>query len=1201
MDEQNIKSGVFLKIYKMKRLIKIGLTCLIALVFILPSTSGISQELYTIKAHYNYGGNKTDEVTKVIKTNDDKVIFIGSTNSDSGDYIDNKGGRDVYIRKINPENGNTIWLKMIGGSKDDWPVDIIEDINGDLIILCNTFSKDGDFLFVDDEETTYSEFGIGHKIFRLDADGEILSSEGHFRTPDMFCFPKKTAMFQKADGTVGTIGNHYYPDFSCTHSIAGFKDVVSFGIIEGYTGISQFKEISNGDYIGIGYLSGFTPDYNVPYGADSSRPGEGAHADILLFRRDGNNGEVIWKTFIGGTKTDFGIDFQERDGYLYIIGISQSWDNDLSANNGTDVIYLAKIDISDGSIIKSIIYGTAGRDYANKILVRNNGNILVGGFIRGANPVILEYDEDLNLVEKFEGQDHMNYGRAVRDIIETDSAIYFVSETSLQDSPDMLAYNPDFTTGSDVFFAKLAEVDPIIIYPFYQKEYCNGSQLTVSIKTRFPTGTVYSYRLFNEESEILSLESASTTTSFQLTNLPSGNYHVKVSANGFTGEDSNTITFYSLSDISFIDEINQELTTADLCPGSTKNIRAIPKNSLGDTIENPEFKWYKGYLLPDESDSIIVSSSGYYSVSVKEGICSISREFRINAADIPKPSITSEGDYACEGESVLLKATRYHTLETSFQWFQDGTPIIGATGNSYIANNPGDYSFQISDSNCSNSINSSPTKEISFTTALFANIYFNYNDSTTCNGSPVEIIAEFTKNSLSPHTFRWQKDGVDIEGGTNSSLFTNEAGKYRVKISQGSCETYSKELTVVASNTFQKPNIFSTYDSICFGRVELISGTNIGDEYVFEKPGEWHKDGGSLGSTSNSLITYNGAGKYKLIRGVGTSCEIASDEKEVFYGVGFKPKIQTIDYKHSNNLCGDSLTQVHLGFNSKGLTGFPLPLQYQWKKNGDTIPGATTPNLYVSEPGVYQLEASNAWCPGISEPIVITKSNTSKPKISVSDSNPYCSNRLITLEAVEIQAGGFYETGYNWYKDGVWIPNENRDKIIVSEGGNYHMSFDLYGCSGISDTVSIETGPPSDFDPVLQTGVETGNSANLNVASCPGEVKWYNKASGGTLLHTGSSFGTPHLSEDTSYWVTCTVEYCESSRVKVNVIITDCESDINHTVKVAGRLYLTNKTITSEIDVKTGTIYQAGKAIILEPGFSAGSNEVFEARIGGCE
>jgi len=65
--------------------------------------------------------------------------------------------------------------------------------------------------------------------------------------------------------------------------------------------------------------------------------------------------------------------------------------------------------------------------------------------------------------------------------------------------------------------------------------------------------------------------------------------------------------------------------------------------------------------------------------------------------------------------------------------------------------------------------------------------------------------------------------------------------------------------------------------------------------------------------------------------------------------------------------------------------------------------------------------------------------------------------------------------------------------------------------------------------------------------------------------------------------------------------ISGCNtSEIYGAITQAAGTYKASETIESQANVADNTTYQAGKSILLKPGFQAGSAEVFKAQIGGC-
>jgi Secretion system C-terminal sorting domain/Ig-like domain CHU_C associated len=70
------------------------------------------------------------------------------------------------------------------------------------------------------------------------------------------------------------------------------------------------------------------------------------------------------------------------------------------------------------------------------------------------------------------------------------------------------------------------------------------------------------------------------------------------------------------------------------------------------------------------------------------------------------------------------------------------------------------------------------------------------------------------------------------------------------------------------------------------------------------------------------------------------------------------------------------------------------------------------------------------------------------------------------------------------------------------------------------------------------------SASGSNCSNCT--FKWYTCASGGNPIspNPGSSY-SPNLNQTTSYWVSCTINGCESDRTKVTGTIKDCHTYCN--------------------------------------------------------
>ncbi len=73
--------------------------------------------------------------------------------------------------------------------------------------------------------------------------------------------------------------------------------------------------------------------------------------------------------------------------------------------------------------------------------------------------------------------------------------------------------------------------------------------------------------------------------------------------------------------------------------------------------------------------------------------------------------------------------------------------------------------------------------------------------------------------------------------------------------------------------------------------------------------------------------------------------------------------------------------------------------------------------------------------------------------------------------------------------------------------------------------------PPA---PSVVAGNRCGTgSVSLSASGCTGTLNWYANATSGTSLGTGTLFNTPEISQTTTYFVSCTTDGCEGTRVPV--------------------------------------------------------------------
>ncbi|MFN3270201.1 MAG: hypothetical protein ACK42G_06435, partial [Candidatus Kapaibacteriota bacterium] len=76
-----------------------------------------------------YGGSFVDFATNIVKDFDGNYLVLGHSASNDNDVINNNGGMDVWLFKINL-NGEVLWSQCFGGSSTDMSSSLLQLDNG---------------------------------------------------------------------------------------------------------------------------------------------------------------------------------------------------------------------------------------------------------------------------------------------------------------------------------------------------------------------------------------------------------------------------------------------------------------------------------------------------------------------------------------------------------------------------------------------------------------------------------------------------------------------------------------------------------------------------------------------------------------------------------------------------------------------------------------------------------------------------------------------------------------------------------------------------------------------------------------------------------------------------------------------------------------------------------------------------------------
>ncbi|MBB6111408.1 gliding motility-associated C-terminal domain-containing protein [Mucilaginibacter lappiensis] len=244
-----------------------------------------------------------------------------------------------------------------------------------------------------------------------------------------------------------------------------------------------------------------------------------------------------------------------------------------------------------------------------------------------------------------------------------------------------------------------------------------------------------------------------------------------------------------------------------------------------------------------------------------------------------------------------------------------------------------------------------------------------------------------------------------------------------------------------------------------------------------------------------------------------------------------------------------------------------------------TGPAFTTPLLTSTTS--YYVEATSAAACGSSSRTQVTANVTATPLVPIVSQTPVstCSGSSAVLSATSTQAG----VTFNWYTTptgGTPVftgPQFTTPALTAST--SYYVEATAGGCTSSTRAKADVIVNPTPVAPVITSNapggqITSGQTATLTATSTTAGAtfNWYTSATGGTPIFTGSTFTTPPLTSNTTYYVEAvlTSSGCISTTrtavlVKVNPIFsTNCDFASTQTFDVNGGLVCIACGVTDE-------------------------------------
>lgn len=514
---------------------------------------------------------------------------------------------------------------------------------------------------------------------------------------------------------------------------------------------------------------------------------------------------------------------------------------------------------------------------------------------------------------------------------------------------------------------------------------------------------------------------------------------------------------------------------ASICPGGTTSLTASGANT---------YVWSPALGLSATTGSSVDAtpvSTATYTVTGTDGAgCSATDDITITVN--PLPTITASSNVAiCEGESTVLQGFG----GTSYTW-SPATNLSATSGQSVTASPTSTITYTVTgtDANgCENTAN--------------VDVTVNPNPTISITGTPTcaaDLLTYSLTVSVSAGTVTSTAGTVTNTGGNNWSITAITAGtNITLTVTSGTCD---ETLAINAPDCSCPP----VADAISLGDDDFCTGSTIptlGVQAVSGIAFDWFSvaSGGTALASNANTYTPTAAGVYYVqARDIATGC-LSSTRTQITMTENALPTVTaTSDFA----ICEGDVASL----SASGA------VSYAWVGTGlvSNTGSDVTANLAQ---GVFTFTVTGTNGNGCTDTEDVQVTVNSVPTISVVNVAA-CSVDLLTW-SIDISvsagiptssAGTVSNTGGNNYTIS-GVPAGTNITISVTVAGcpnTLAVTAPVCNCPTVNDPIGTDAAYCAGFTPVpaLTATVEAGQTLN-----------WYNAATGGALIGTGSPFVAP--------------------------------------------------------------------------------------------
>jgi hypothetical protein len=358
--------------------------------------------------------------------------------------------------------------------------------------------------------------------------------------------------------------------------------------------------------------------------------------------------------------------------------------------------------------------------------------------------------------------------------------------------------------------------------------------------------------------------------------------------------------------------------------------------------------------------SVSSSDAGSYTARVSNDVGSlVSQAASLIVNSAPQIVAQPSNRVVNEGSAVSISLIAKGTGTLEYQWYKNDVALPGATSAVLVFSQVTPADGGVYTARVANEIGSVTSKAMTLTVLAAPRILNEPSAQSIVLGGSLFLNVQAT--GAAPLAYQWYKNGVAVNGATAayylvSSAQLDDAGLYSVRISN----SVSNIISTPASVVVVAPPVITTQPLPRTVKLGESANFSVGVATGSTVSYQWFKNGQPIPGAISEVLTIDraqssDAGQYSVrisnaagsVLSASVTLSLSDVQKAVFTS---QPVSQTVSAGQ----------EVHLKVSATG-----DPVEFQWYKNGELLPGATASELIISsaqkaDTGVYHVQVSNA-------------------------------------------------------------------------------------------------------------------------------------------------------------------------------------------------------------------------------------------------